>query len=445
MVRIVNSNNYVAGDEFELAKTFAIPFVPHFIPTSFVHGKNLNYDGPVLPLEQFLSDLDDKDTLELKLDFYERTLKKCKHWIFAKELMINANLKLQLLANSMLFFLQESFNLQSAIKETLSVDGISRADIVVKTNIYLNAFDHPHCSIGSLMFNIYSFYYKDYFDIYCVNKEYGIFNKTVSRVEHMFTSYMHYKYPDRNMVSGFSSDLGQKYFKETTPDLFCSDTKEGWWFMGCKIHGHVSPNCQINPNATYKTKNFFGHTFEDLNNDMNSKLERVLVNNSNEIDRVTLKWECEFKRDLKRDADLKFFIDHYYVEHPLQRLIPRQAMRGAFIDTYAYRWTKLKCPHENFFAIDVNGLYSSVAIKNAFMVGKYQVVMGKDLTRIRIIGNIFFFDDKRVMGSALVTILPPKGLMFPFLPYRKLDDDFVDLVLKSSGLKIVPTVISNEV
>jgi len=421
-VRIVNSNNYVSGDEMELAENFNLNFVPHFFPT-LPRTYSLQDYYSKLPFDFYLSVNDTNHRIYQKRMFYNSYCSKS--WDLAKELMITANLKLQLLTNSMLFFLKESFEFQVEIKKTFQWDNIDRPNIVTIQESFVNPFNHPICSIGSLMYNIYCIHYSNYFDLHCVRKEYGTFNKTVSRSEHKFTSFMHYKYPDRNLISAFSCDEGQKYYRESIPDLFCEDTKEAWYFLGCQVHGHIAKN----HNSTEESKNFFGHSFKELNSTFNSKIDSLMRNNE-EIKRVNLIWECEFKNMIKSDVELKQFLDHHYIEHPLQRLIPRNVMRGAFVDSYALKWSNLTFADENFFAIDLNGLYSSIAIENDFMTGKYEVVMGKKLNFIKIFDNQFYYHEKRVMGSALITILAPMGMKYPFLPYRKVDGTSVNICCK---------------
>ena len=70
-VRIVNSNNYVDGDEVKLADTFNIEYVPHFFPIKFLRFENMNYVGPALPFEMFLSSNDDKAMYLRKKIFYQ--------------------------------------------------------------------------------------------------------------------------------------------------------------------------------------------------------------------------------------------------------------------------------------------------------------------------------------------------------------------------------------
>ncbi|MBM3939058.1 MAG: hypothetical protein FJ333_10475 [Sphingomonadales bacterium] len=151
---------------------------------------------------------------------------------------------------------------------------------------------------------------------------------------------------------------------------------------------------------------------------------------NNEIDRVNLVWQCEFEDQIKTDLDLQIFLDHHYIEHPLQRICPRSLMRAAFIDSYALKWSKHDFPNEQFFAIDINGLYSEISIKKPFMTGKYKIVIGKDLSLISLVNNLFFYNEKRIMGCALVTILPPTKLLYPFLPYRKVDGTSVNTLCR---------------
>ena len=52
------------------------------------------------------------------------------------------------------------------------------------------------------------------------------------------------------------------------------------------------------------------------------------------------------------------------------------------------------------------------------MIGKYQIILGNDLKFLQIQRNNFFFKGKQIMGAILITILPPKLLLHPFLLHR---------------------------
>ena len=53
------------------------------------------------------------------------------------------------------------------------------------------------------------------------------------------------------------------------------------------------------------------------------------------------------------------------------------------------------------------------------MIGKVQTIMGTDLNKITITNNQFFYDNQRILGSILLTILPNQDLYLPFLMYRR--------------------------
>ena len=126
----------------------------------------------------------------------------------------------------------------------------------------------------------------------------------------------------------------------------------------------------------------------------------------------------------------KIFLDNYYFPHCLQRLRPRDTVRGAFSDTYHLQWKKTES-NETFFCTDVNGLYSYCAIKFSYMIGKCKVLIGKDLKDLIVKENSFFYKDQKVMGSILLKILPPQNLFAPFLLYRKKDGSVVNTLCKT--------------
>jgi hypothetical protein len=128
-------------------------------------------------------------------------------------------------------------------------------------------------------------------------------------------------------------------------------------------------------------------------------------------------WECKYYQ-VRKLKKFQYFLKHHFKFHPLFRLCPRTTVRGAFIDVYALRWVQKENLDETFHCYDVNGLYSYCAIKFKFMTGKYKILMGKSLSEIMIINNELTFEKLPMSGTMLVTILPPKDLMYPFLLYR---------------------------
>ena len=69
------------------------------------------------------------------------------------------------------------------------------------------------------------------------------------------------------------------------------------------------------------------------------------------------------------------------------------------------------------------------------MVGKYTILMGETLKQLELKNNKFFFNNKSVLGSVLLSILPPQNLMFPFLPYRTKRGNTVNTLCRTCAEK----------
>ena len=114
-----------------------------------------------------------------------------------------------------------------------------------------------------------------------------------------------------------------------------------------------------------------------------------------------------------------------YKSHIGYRLKPRCVVRGGYADHFALYWTKNKFPNEKFVYLDTNGLFSYVSIKYPFMIGKLQIIMGPQINKISIDNRKFYYEKRPILGTILLTIIPPKKLFLPFLLYRRQKDQKV--------------------
>jgi len=434
-VRIVSSNNYVPGDEFELANFFNIDYDEHWFPYNILSVESLHYYGPIPTFTDFILHTDNENRITKKKLFYNSKQKFTKKaYCLSKELIIHADLKLWLLTSAMLQFLKESFELQHCIQSSFVIDNIDRQTEDIKGQ-FVNPFNSPNVSLGGLMYNIYRYNYLNFFDIYSIKNEYGTKTKTVSRIEHQFTSFMHYMHSeDDNFMSAFSSNDGQKYFRESIPDLYCTKTKTCYFLMGCAFHGHYN-GCLLNPNATAETVDPFGNTYGDLNEKFNTKIDNLILNNPDDVKEIILEYECTFKNRMLTNPDVINFLQNHYVYHPLTRLQPRSAMRFSLIDTFAMKWSAEQFPDENFYALDCNGLFSYCAMYYPYMIGKYEIIIGKALGNLTFVDNELFYCGQKIMGSIFLKILPPKSLKYPFLLYRIGDLSYATLCCKCAELE----------
>ena len=416
-IRFLCSNNYLTGDQFDLANQFGVNYDRQHFPKHFLNPANFTYVGEVPSPEYFFSWNDSSAKKEEIIKFISKF--KDQQWIFLEALLSFENQKLFLLAESLLIFLKESFYLQYLIKDR-SPSNLDELNLV-------NPFNSPLCSLSSFVFLLFKFFYLNKLPIYAVAYEYGKNAKPVSKLEYEYCSFMDYKFPEQKFQYAFNHRDGPKYFKESVPDLYSPITNELFYFHGCFYHAHYE-NCLINKKATAETLHPFGKSYKQINLDFFKKMD-LLMKIHSKLAKIPMEGESTFL-EKKKKSDTKLFFDHHFRPHCLKRLRPRDAVRGAFSDVYAFKWSQAQFPNESFFCTDINGLYSFCAINFPFMVGKYDILIGKDLQKLTINNGKFLFNNNSVMGAILVKILPPQCLIAPFLLYRKKNNSVVNTLCK---------------
>ena len=395
-LRILSSTHYIEGNEYDLAKHFNLVYEEIYFPCNFLG--DINYEGNVPNFSDFIGATDSETIISQKLDFYRSIC--LKKWNFKKELFTYLTQKLMLLTHAMLIFLHESFSFQSLIKAETGLNHLAS----------LNPFNGPICTLGGFIYRVFKFFYLNQSNIYIVKHENGRAGRNSSRLEHQWASYLDFTQPEKKFVF-------QKYFLQAVPDLYSPVDGLCVFINGCFFHCCMSTTCTINRNKGPQSLNRDGKTFEQVNNEFDLKLKRLIENNE-EITQIDIIWECQIREKMKNDLNFSNFLSTYYNWAPLERLIPRKCFRGAYVDTYLLKWSKIANLSDKCYHLDVNGLYGFISMKNEFMIGKYEVLMGHNLTRLTISSNNFFVDGELVMGAAQVSIIPPQNLKFPFLMYR---------------------------
>ena len=99
---------------------------------------------------------------------------------------------------------------------------------------------------------------------------------------------MDFLYPEKQYFSEFNNEKGQYYFLEAIPDLYSPETKTAYFLNECQIHGHLSPNCKFNKNATEQSRNPFGQTFKEVNDNFFLKMEKLILNNGEKINEIVV-------------------------------------------------------------------------------------------------------------------------------------------------------------
>lgn len=418
-LRFLKSNNYLEGNEFDIADQQMVANEKIFFPTNI----HYEYWAMIDRLEEsmLLNFSDSNELIEKKKTYYESV--NVQEWSFEVKLIEFVDYKLMIFALSLCRFIRSCFDLQKILSKTIN-----------ETNV-IHPFQENIYSYPSFIYAVCNLFYLRHEELYAVMNEYGCPMRKSSKLEYEWASFLEFEYPEKQYRHNFNHPLGQIYFKECIPDLYSEITKEAIFINGCYIHGHL--NCLENSNANPTSLNFLKKTYEELNNEFDLKIKKLKENNLSSIKTVKVLWECEFKFIIKETEAYKRFKAHVFKEHPLLRLRPRDAVRGGFINSYALKWNKALHPNERFFCLDINGLYSYCAINFSYVIGKYEIIIGETLKHIQILSNKLYYKNQKMYGVIFLTILPPNNLKFPFLPTKLSNGKTVlTLCLKCSELQM---------
>ncbi|CAB4000500.1 DNA polymerase [Paramuricea clavata] len=185
---------------------------------------------------------------------------------------------------------------------------------------------------------------------------------------------------------------GEKSVGRYFPDGYHEETNTAYEFHGCFWHGCL--NCYargtVNPVTGKTMHNLYMATVE--------KTSYLREGGFNVIEM----WECELKRELEQDEDMRSYFDNYKLIDPLES---REAFFGG-------RTNAAKLYHqceedEKVRYVDFTSLYPWASKMTRTIVG-----------HPRIITVNFDEDISTYFGLIKCTVLPPRGLFHPVLPYR---------------------------
>ncbi len=425
-IKFLRSNNYWPGNEDELAKQFNIEYEKTFFPTFFNQETNFDYCGEI-PNEDYFFEFSDSTTIRNEKSQFISNHKN-QIWCFSKELFKSCDNKVLILLKASLKYLNDSLVFQKSIQ-------------INNDKKYIHPFASELCTIAGFVYKMFRFFYLNQFEIYAVKNEFGCNGKEVSLQEYEWACFQQHKFPNLEYRSAFSHPNGQKYFLETIPDLYSEISKEALFYCGCFYHGHFE-NCLINPNATPNTNNpVLNKTYLKLNEEFEKKVTNLLLKHPNEIDSIKIFWECQYLKSRNSDECLKQFLENDFKVRPLLRLSPRSSVRGGYLECFALKFIQSENPSDVFYCLDINGLYSYVAIKNVFMTGPYEILIGSSLNKVVYQQNHYVYKENdlqysKMYGTMLITILPPQNLFIPFLQIRLEDGTCVNTLCYSCA-KIV--------
>ena len=113
-------------------------------------------------------------------------------------------------------------------------------------------------------------------------------------------------------------------------------------------------------------------------------------------------WECDVKRELKQNEEMKYYFDHYHIADPLE---PRHALYGG--QTNAAKLYHCCQGDEQIRYVDFTSLYPYVNRSRTVPTGHPEIITEN-----------FDQNVSNYFGLIKCTVLPPRGLFHPVLPYR---------------------------
>nr|DAC81317.1 TPA_asm: PolB [Larimichthys croaker adintovirus] len=165
-----------------------------------------------------------------------------------------------------------------------------------------------------------------------------------------------------------------------------------WEFLGCFYHG--CPSC-FNPHDTCPLRRV---PFEELHAASEEKMQAL---KSVYGVQTVVMWEHEWSALKNVHAGVKAFLRSFLPPEPL---CPRDALFGGRTSAVRLRYTA--GPNETVHYVDVTSLYPYVNCNFSYPLG-HPTIIHKD-----------FDHPQNYFGFIKATIHPPRGLLFPVLPYK---------------------------
>ena len=299
----------------ELRTLYKIPLPPSYFPTIY-HSSKLNEDTFPPTINELVKFEDSFEVVEEKKKYVE-TIRSDKKEALGKKLCNFLINRIRILTAVGSIYIKESLEFE---REHFLAHEERDVFMLHSPEEYLV---HPFCSpcVGAPSF-IYTFFRQKCFQmekLSAVAKEWtGLKINKTSEWELEYLKWIEYK----NKVSlrhVFSSNEGQAYFKAGGfPDGLNEATGEAYQFYSCWLHGHLE-DC---PRNASKDKNRKVHGLTLVEKDERTKKMKEKLLSNKEIKSVEEMYTCTWSK-LRKEGEVKDFLDNHFSKRPLDRLKPR--------------------------------------------------------------------------------------------------------------------------
>ena len=371
-LRIIDSANFIPAPLATFSKTFGLTELKkgHF-PYLFNTRANQDYVGPWPSIEYYCPDEKKTKDRQALLKWYEE--QKDKVFDMAKEMYEYCLSDVELLRRGCLAFRKEflSTTEEDPFENCLTIS-------MACMRVFRTKFLKPN-TIALVPHGGYN-------------------NDTQSTKALKWLKWMEHR--DGTRLRHARTEGGEKHFGPYKVDGWDETSKTAYEFYGCLWHG--CPVCfpQRDQHLPRSEK-----TVEDAYEELNRRRAWLQREGQRQGFRIVETWECEFEETMKARPEMKTFIDDLPHIEPLQ---PRDAFFGG--RTNAVKLHHVAAEDEQIRYIDICSLYPYVNKYCKYPIGHPEIIVDPPTT-----------DVSGYEGLVKCTVLPPRGLYHPVLPYRSKD------------------------
>jgi len=344
-LRFLNLKNYFKDSIYDLIDQFELGLEKIYFPEVLNCRENYNLITLMpsdFPLEFYIKFSDSLIEKENKRKFVQED--KFEEWHFQKKLLEYSLFQTNILLLASLKFTMKCLEFQLALSESVFKKGIFLKELTLP-------FSRGMCTISSFFYNIYKYYFVDPFsNIFVVKNEYP--KKIQSSIEEMeFAAYLQFANPHKKYNNVFSSKC-ERNFKRAVADVLCYDDDKIYFFNECDVHGHEPNKCPIT--SKKKKKMFFNKTFDEVRKEFYDKMSDVAKDYKHLS--IEVIWQCEWRFKKLHDLEVIKFLKTY-IPWPSHHISPREAVRGARIETFMLKWRQQDHLDETMYYLDCSSLY----------------------------------------------------------------------------------------
>ena len=367
--------------------------------------------------ESYFSNGDSREERKAKIDFFKR-IEDLEHWNFKTALQKHLYDTVKNMINHTMKVQNVSVSIQDKLKE-----------VIDKTSEFATASPFSYGSFTHFAYVLLQNYSLKNNDIKIVRN--GPTVGTMSRPQHKWELWLRKLIDRSNLISAFNHPLGARRFRNRIVDAFDKSSKIVHEFMGTYYH-----SCELYKNCSIIKKN--GERFVDdkthkqLMKERKTRKKQLLDINKTKKSAIQVKKikdvkpheECQTLEKMQDDATFEY---NPWPQNLLpHRLEVNDAIYGGQLNVYKYLWSKNENSTQNFYFVDLNSSYGSVARSFNFPKGRYKLTLDQDIKNfIKFDENqgkfVFQSTNQEVYGLALVDMIVPEDEADPFLIYRTKD------------------------